>query len=286
MTIINRGSYIVKPSDSRDWVIIESPEGLAIDVELRLMDYHYDCIPQKITQNGQEVNCSQLCCYTGCYVTKAEIEEANRILPKIKQNLQTDARKLLKKTNNEIYLPEDYDDVEKLYKTRCAPEDWEYKSDTDDDEKESEEEGGKESNDFEEDNDYPPKNHCIFLMENGYCATHKYYLDNKIAWVKQKFNICTTFPIDIRPQDKTLAFMEDFDNFTFGDVNCISSDEEHKIKLGMPQVIESMKYVIVDRYGEQWWKSLNLFAKDYRNKKITIEEIYQGTQIDEEEKEK
>ena len=288
MAVITTDRYLAKPSDSRDWVIIESSDGLAIDVELKLLDYHYDCIPKKLRIDGKEVYCSQFCCYTGCYVTPKEIKEATKILPKIRPYLQKDAIELLYKTKDQFHLPDDYDEVEDLYKTRCSPEEWEY--DTEDDQDLDDSDGNADSDeeqDEEEDVNEPlekeniPSNHCIFLMEDGLCAPHKYYVDQGMDWVKKKFNICTTFPIDVRPQDKTLAFMDEFDEFTFADVDCISSDEDRKIKLGMPQVIESMKYVIVDRYGESWWNALNEFAIDFRKKLVSVDDIYYDTTIKE-----
>jgi hypothetical protein len=238
------------------------------------MDYHYDCIPKQIDVNGKKMNCSQLCCYTGCYVSQKEIEFTDKILPDLKPMLQPDAREVLKQKSDQVYIPEDYDDVEKLYKTRCAPEEWP--------EPEKKKEGGtgnEEQKDEEEDDDedsleLPPKNHCIFLMDNGLCSVHKYCVENGKDWVKEKYNICVTFPLDLRPQDQTLAFMNDFDSFTFGDVDCISNDEEHKKNLGMPQVIDSMKYAIVDRYGEKFWAALNAFARDYRAGKIDLKYVY------------
>ena len=276
MAIVKTDRYIAKPSDNQKWVIIESSDGSEIDVEFRLMDYHYDCIPKTLVVDGKEVICSQFCCYTGCYITPDEIKEANKILPKIRPYLQKDAAELLHKTMDQIFLPDDYDKVENLYKTRCAPEEWDY-----DEEDEEDSEKGDEQEDKEEDweEEIPPVNHCVFLMKNGLCATHKYYVDKGINWVKKKFNICTTFPIDVRPQDKTLAFMDEFDSFTYANVDCISPDENHKMKLGMPQIIESMKYVIVDRYGEIFWTALNEFAKDFRAEKVSVEDIYHDTDI-------
>ncbi|UYP45706.1 hypothetical protein NEF87_001991 [Candidatus Lokiarchaeum ossiferum] len=300
MAIISTDKYTAKPSDSQDWVIIESSDGQTIDVELRLMDYHYDCIPKIISQDGKEAYCSQFCCYTGCYVTPKEIKEVQKILPEIKSFLQKDAINLLKKTKDQIFVPDDYDKEEDLYKTRCSPEEWIYDDEDDEeenggddddedgeeeDDEDGEDEDDEEENgeDYEEENEieFPPSNHCIFLTKDGLCATHKYYVEHGMDWVKKKFNICTTFPIDIRPQDKTLAFMDEFDTFTFADVDCISSDEKHKKELGMPQIIESMKYVIVDRYGEIWWQALSDFAKDFRQKKVTVRKIYHDTSIKE-----
>ncbi|MHA1583750.1 MAG: hypothetical protein ACTSWL_00720, partial [Promethearchaeota archaeon] len=278
--------YTIKPSDSPEWIIIENPEGLAIDTEVKVLNFRYDCIPKKILINGEKVWCSRLCCYTGCYVTQTEIDTTTEILPKIIPSLLPDSQKVLEQNDNQIFIPDDYDEQEKLWKIRCAPEEWIYEDESNGEEDSDEnsdgneeenhiengngendedhnehfdEENLKENNEKDEDNDndeeaHIPQNHCIFLMENGLCATHKYFVDHNQDWVKvnNKFNICVTFPLDIRPQDKTLAFMVDFNEFTFGKVDCLSPDEKKKERLGYPQIIESMKYAIVDRYNEEW----------------------------------
>ena len=253
-------AYTAKPSDSREWIIIESPAGKAIDVQLRVMDYRYDCIPQIIDVGNEKIYCSNLCCYQGCYVSPKEVEYVAKHLKDIKPMLREDSLRVLEMCQDKIYVPEDYDAKENLFKTCCAPREW------------TNDELCVEHEDKEA--EAPPANHCIFLMHNGLCSVHKFCSDRNINWVKNKFNICVTFPLDIRPQDKTLAFMDGFDQFTFGKVDCISPDENRKKQLGMPQVIESMKYAIVDRYGEEWWAALNAFAIDYRNGKIDLDSIY------------
>ncbi len=285
MPSIKLKKYIAKPSDSREWIIIQSKSGLAVDTELRIMDYHYDCQPKQIEVNGKIIYCSELCCYAGCYVNEDEIKRVKEILPKIKPLLKKDSINLLKKVKDQIIVPEDFDKEEKLYKTRTAPEEWEFSDDEeeeDNDEPESSEDDKKnETNDDDEKDEEeeeeelePPQNHCIFLTDKGLCAIHQHYNDEGIDWVKEKFNICVTFPLDIRPQDKTLSFMDDFDAFFYHNVDCISKDEDKKIKLGMPQIINSMKYAIVDRYSLEWWEALSAFSKDYRAGKIDLDEIY------------
>ena len=287
MPSIKSMKYIAKPSDSLEWIIIESNSGLAVDVELRILDYHYDCQPKQIEvngKNGKKVYCSELCCYAGCYVSEDEITSVKEILPKIKPLLKNDSFDLLEKVKDQIFVPGDYDKEEKLYKTRTAPEEWEFSDDDEEEEediKEEEDKNESESleNDEEDDEDEKeeseiPKNHCIFLTDKGLCAVHQHYNDEGINWVEKKFNICVTFPLDIRTQDKTLAFMDEFDSFTFLDVDCMSKDEDKKIKLGMPQIIDSMKYAIVDRYSLEWWEALSTFAIDYRAGKIDLDFIY------------
>jgi hypothetical protein len=268
---IQTASYTVIPSDSPKWVIIVDPEGFEVDVEIRVLNYRHDCRPQRVTVDGQEIWCSQLCCYTGCYAYEGEIANTNRILPEVLPYLQEDARALLENNGNQIFLPEDYDAEEKLYKIRCAPGEW--------DENENEEEEGVGKR--EEETPTVPANHCIFLMDNGLCATHNYFVDKNEPWVpkNQKFNICTCFPLDIRPQDKTLAFMEGIDEFTHLEVSCVSTDEDAKARLGYPQVIDAQKHVIVDRYGESWWKSLSAAAKDWRENRWSLSQIYSKKEL-------
>ena len=118
-------------------------------------------------------------------------------------------------------------------------------------------------------------------MDNGLCATHSYYVGKHEPWIpkNQKFNICTCFPLDIRPQDKTLAFMDGIDEFTHQEVSCVSTDEETKARLGYPQIIDVQKDVIIDRYGETWWKSLSAVAKDWRKEKIHLSQIYSKKEL-------
>ncbi|MHA1473902.1 MAG: hypothetical protein ACTSRX_02485 [Promethearchaeota archaeon] len=283
MPSIKSKKYIAKPSDSREWIIIQSrtKSRLAVDTELRIMDYHYDCIPKLIELNGEsgeKIYCSQLCCYAGCYVSEEKIKKVKEILPKIKPLLQNNSIDLLEKVNDQIIVPDDYDKEENLYKTRTAPEEWEFsdeEEDKDDSESlENEEDNDDDNEDEEEEELEIPQNHCIFLTNKGLCALHQYYNDENINWVKEKFNICVTFPLDIRPQDKTLSFMDDFDSFFYHDVDCINKDENKKIKLGMPQIIDSMKYAIVDRYNLEWWEALSAFSHDYRAGKIDLDTIY------------
>lgn len=276
MPSIKSKKYIAKPSDSREWIIIQSrtKSRLAVDTELRMMDYHYDCQPKQIEVevNGgkKKIYCSELCCYAGCYVSEEKIKKVEEILPKIKPLLQKDSIELLEKVKDQIIVPEDYDKEEDLYKTRTAPEEWEFSDEEEDNESES-----LENVKEDEDESFElPQNHCIFLTDKGLCALHQYYNDEGINWVKEKFGICVTFPLDVRPQDKTLAFMEDFDSFFYHDVDCISKDEDKKIKLGMPQIIDSMKYAIVDRFSLEWWEALSAFSKDYRAGKIDLDYIY------------
>jgi hypothetical protein len=260
---IRTEQYLLRPSDSQKWIVVESPVGTAVDIQLQTTDYHYDCNPGLINMNGQQIPCSRLCCYQGCYINPKEIEFVMEILPDLKLLLTENAIQVLNQYQDQIYIPEDYDPKENLYKTRCAPKEW------------TQEELNE---DHSEDKEVPiPSNHCIFLMENGLCALHKYCVEHGYNWVQKKFNICVTFPLDLRPKDKTLAFMDGFDHFTFGNVLCISSDEDKKQEVGMPQVVDSMKYAIVDRYGEEWWQAFKAFTEDFRAGKIDLHYIYSNT---------
>ncbi|WP_457557345.1 hypothetical protein [Candidatus Harpocratesius sp.] len=320
MVIIKSKYYYIKPSDSKNWLIIGSPSNKEVDVEIKILDYLFRCKPKEIEVDGMQIMCSRLCCYTGCYVSMEEIKRAEELLPKILPDLQEDAKNLLNINNNQIYLPNDYDRDENLYKIRCSPDEWNFDENDDDNEEDGEidddneedgeiDDGNEEDGEIDDDNEedckidddneeddeidddneeddeiddefsLPPRNHCIFLMNNGMCALHKYYIEYNQNWIKEKFNICTTFPLDLRPQDGTIAFMKDFDDFTFGEVECLSKDRNLKKQLGYPQIIDSMKDVIVDRFGISWWNALNHCAKDFRLGKIDIDYIYSDTNL-------
>jgi hypothetical protein len=264
--------YTAKPSDNRKWVLIQSPAGKTVDVEIRVLNYHYDCVPKPIDYNGNKIPCSYLCCYCGCYCDEGEIKRIKDMMDGIISLLPEDAQKLLAETHGEIHVPYDYDEVEKLWKLRAAPAEW--KTAENINKPDNKEERKEEIIDKPEELEKKPANRCVFLMENGLCAIHKYCNDTGRNWVKEKCNICVTFPLDIRPQDNTIAFMNSFDSFTFATVDCISTDEDRKESLGMGQIIETMKYAIVDRYTEEWWEALNHFAHDYREGKIDFEYIF------------
>ena len=125
-----------------------------------------------------------------------------------KSYLPKDSLETLERYRDEFYLPEDYDEEENLYKIRCSPiEPSVYHYDEVDEEEEHEEDYVEDTDNNDSENDLEsyemdidsvPESHCIFLMEDGLCSIHKYYNDNNIDWTMKKFNICTTFPLDIR----------------------------------------------------------------------------------------
>lgn len=300
MVEIKTESYYVKPSDSRDWLIIGDKNGKEVDVEISTLDYLFKCEPKEIEVDGVKLICSRLCCYTGCYVSMEEIKKTQQLMEKLYPDLQDDAQEILKSHKNQIYLSDDYDPEENVYKIRCAPAEWNFEDEEEDegeDEGENDDENNEENNEKSaEENDeeenidgnssdddefrLPPRNHCIFLMKNGYCATHKYFLENNENWIEKKFNICTTFPLDLRPQDNTMAFMSGFDDFAFGEVECLSNDRKLKGKLKYPQIIDEMKDVIIHRFGDTWYNALSQCAKDYRAGFIDVEYIYSDTDLD------
>ena len=124
-------------------------------------------------------------------------------------------------------------------------------------------------------------------MENGLCSVHKYCNDKGLDWTLNKFNICTTFPADIRvtrddssadsiyPMEKrvddecsTLKMMDDYDEFLFVKMDCINLSPEIKKKKGIPYILDSMKYAILTRFGEETWLALNILAKKYRKQAV------------------
>ncbi len=285
MVNIKTKEYHIQPSDSKDWIFIRSPKGLKVDVEVAVLDYLYTCQPKEIEVEGHRILCSRLCCYAGCYVSLEEIERIEVLIPEILPDLQKDSQNLLKYSENRVHNPDDYDEEEEVYKIRCAPQEWEYDDDKKPDQKDktrnADEKKDKEEKEKESSVEFtlPPKNHCIFLMEDGLCAMHKYYNDIGQNWMKHKFNICTTFPLDLRVPDRTIAFMKDFDNFAFAEVECLSPDQELKKKLGYPQIVEAMRDVITDRFGDPFWKALNKVSKDFRADLIDIDHIYSDVDL-------
>ncbi len=296
----NIPKYKISPSDSDEWFIIElDGKNLKIDVEKRVLTTRYDCIPHpvEIKSSNSCISCSHYCCYMGCYVSPVEIKFIEEILPELKSYLPEDSQVILKKYNDEFYLPEDYDPEEKLYKTRCSPEEptrFYYDEDVDEQEIDEDEEVEidvtedtediKNSEDLEADITEIPDSKCLFLMADGLCALHKYCDDKGLEWPIDKFNICTTFPIDIRvarnetaqeapyPMEKrvddecsTLKMMDEYEDFLYTKMNCINLSSKIKAKKNIPYIIDSMKYAIVSRFGEEMWKALHDYAQILQN---------------------
>ena len=288
--------YKISPSDGEEWFIIElAGKNLKIDVEKRLLTSRYDCIPHpvKISNSNTIVSCSNFCCYMGCYISPCEIKFIEEILPELKPYLTEDSRNLMKKYKDEFYLPEDYDPEENLYKTRCSPEEssrFYYDEDVDEEEINEDDEAvfdisedspsDPDSEDLETNISEVPDSVCMFLMDNGLCALHKYCDDKGLYWPIDKFNICTTFPIDIRitrngtakdspyPSEKrvddecsTMKMMDEYDDFLYTKMNCVNLSHKVKSKKNIPYIIDSMKYAIVSRFGEDMWKALHDYAQ-------------------------
>jgi hypothetical protein len=268
-------NYSVFPSNRANFIIVESAKGTRVEVELKLLDYHYDCIPTKINFHGKQLWCSQLCCYSSCFVSKPQIEQTSKIMDKIMPLLQADSIKVIQNANNQISKSE-YDKEYDLWKIHSAPRKWDW-------EKVAPQGHVKRADgttlpydiwdegcqvlpkNFDPDKESP--HHCIFLMENGLCATHAYFNDAGKNWVKEKFDICTTFPFHIVPGKNVLRLMDGFEHFTLGPVPCIDPKSPTG-PVNMPQIIDSMKYAIVDRFGDEWYSALKAFSDDYRNHQL------------------
>ncbi|MHA1728825.1 MAG: hypothetical protein ACTSWY_08845 [Promethearchaeota archaeon] len=288
--------YKISPSDSDDWVIIELIDRkIKLDLKKEVLTFRYDCNPHFIVIEGKKLPCSNFCCYSGCYISPLEIKFIEKILPELKKNyLEKDSLEILLRDNDEFYLPEDYDEDEDLYKIKCAPVDVSFRNDIDDEEDEDEDEDNEEDEEDEEEkgdniDSYEssiqdiPETHCLFLMENGLCSIHKFCTDEGLDWTINKMNICTTFPMDIRvtnnetsadaiyPEERrvedecsTLKMMDDFESFLYTKMDCINLSHKTKKKKGIPYIIDSMKYAIVSRFGEDMWSAINDYANKFR----------------------
>ncbi len=270
--------YEISPSDDDDWLIISlKNKKVKLDFQKEVLSFRYDCIPHPININGKKISCSKFCCYAGCYVSPLEIKLIEKILPELKKGFLTqDSMEVLYRFNDEFYLPEDYDEEENLYKTRCAPFEppVQYVSE------EVENKGEIES--YENNIDEIPETYCLFLMENGFCSVHSYLEKIGKKWYLDKFNICTSFPLDLRiaqndaedapyPDVKrvdddcsTLKMMDEYENFLFTKMDCINLTNDIKTKKNIPYILNSQKYLIITRLGEDLWIALNDFAEKYR----------------------
>jgi hypothetical protein len=292
--------YKISTSDSDAWFFIELEEKkIKIDVQKSVLTTRYDCNPHpvKILDSDSCVSCSQFCCYMGCYISPLEIKFIEEILPELKLYLTEDSRNLLIQFKDEFYLPEDNDPEENLYKTRCSPGEstrFYYDEDVDEEDVEIDDEEiikivedqdeEEDSEDLEASISESPDSVCIFLMDNGLCALHKYCDDHGLYWPIDKFNICTTFPIDIRvtrnktskdapyPMEKrvdddfsTIKMMDEYEEFLYVKMNCINLSPKIKTKKKIPYIIDSMKYAFVSRFGEDMWKALKDYAKILQN---------------------
>ena len=289
--------YNTYPSDSEDWIILELVEKkIKIDLKKDFLTFRYNCIPHPVSIDGNEFFCSRFCCYAGCYISPREINFIEDILPELKKEyLHNESLLVLKKFRDEFYLPEEYDEEEDLYKTRCSPTEASnyvnYENGDDDDNTSEDDDEGESNNEeietYEKNIESIPGTYCLFLMENGLCSVHKYCNDKGLDWTLNKFNICTTFPVDIRvtrddssadsiyPMEKrvddecsTLKMMADYDDFLFIMMDCINLSPEIKKKKRIPYILDSMKYAILTRFGEETWLTLNDLAKKYRKQAV------------------
>ena len=285
--------YNTYPSDSEDWIILELVEKkIKIDIKKDFLTFRYDCIPHHVTIAGNVFFCSRFCCYAGCYISPQEINFIEEILPELKKEyLPNESLLVLKNFRDEFYLPEEYDEEEDLYKTRCAPTEpshyINYENEDEDDNTGEDVDNDDGIETFEKNIESTPDTYCLFLMENGLCSVHKYCNDKGLDWTLNKFNICTTFPIDIRvtrddssadsiyPMKKrvddecsTMKMMDDYDNFLFVKMDCINLSPEIKKKKRIPYILDSMKYAILTRFGEETWLALKDLAKKHRKQVV------------------
>ena len=102
---------------------------------------------------------------------------------------------------------------------------------------------------------------CIFLMDNKLCSVHKYCIDNNIDWIKYHFNLCVTYPLRIVKEQSIIHVEEELKNKEYV-LPCFKKDNEcgyHKSNM----LVYSMKEVIIDRFGEDFWRSLEKNREKY-----------------------
>ena len=58
----------------------------------------------------------------------------------------------------------------------------------------------------------------------------------------------------------TLKMMDDYEDFLYTKMNCINLSPEIKARKNIPYIIDSMKYAIVSRFGEDLWTALHDYA--------------------------
>jgi len=95
---------------------------------------------------------------------------------------------------------------------------------------------------------------CIFLMEDKLCAIHKYCMDNDVDWIKFHFNLCVTYPLRINKEQNFIHIEEELKNREYV-LPCFNKyGEEDYDESNM--LIYSMKDVILDRLGKNFWMAL------------------------------
>ena len=101
---------------------------------------------------------------------------------------------------------------------------------------------------------------CIFLMEDKRCAVHAYCLDNKINWIKFHFDLCVTYPLSINQTDRIIQIEEELYNGEYV-YPCFNQKQGDDINRDI-DIVYYMKDVIIDRFGQSLWESLE---KKYKN---------------------
>ncbi len=108
------------------------------------------------------------------------------------------------------------------------------------------------------------KSSCIFLMDNGACAVHRYCLDNGIDWIRFKFDICATFPLIIYYEKRLIRLI----NSGWEVVACLNLSDEEKQKKQMKPLVYSMKDILIDRLGMEFWNALEFEYLEISKKQI------------------
>lgn len=102
---------------------------------------------------------------------------------------------------------------------------------------------------------------CIFLMDDKRCAVHTYCNESGKNWINFHFDLCVTYPLRIYGEVGIIQIEEELfrGDYVFP---CFNKKREpgvnHEIDL-----IYSMRDVIIDRFGTDFWVSLEIEYKSY-----------------------
>lgn len=169
-----------------------------------------------------------VCCYAGTCVTKEETQRVGDVIEEIKKYLSPSKVQRLNKLKNKFYR-KNY--LIGYWRLRT----WE--------------------------------GFCLFLMEDGGCAVHKFCMDTGRNWIQFHFNLCVTYPLRIDVKERLIQIEEELFEQKYS-VPCFGLTVDGDTGHHNEPVIYSMKAVITERLGEEFWKALEKKYVELKNKKM------------------